>query len=253
MNPTTDLTPETIERLTSFLESPDRPKGTLGYVGLRGYLFAIANAPRFVPPSEWLHRIFGPNGREEMIWDGEEAVQLISTGFMAVWNDVARDPEEADEPAKTGDGPATDELLLNRLIGGDSADEAVRRDWCAGFQVGWELVESSWEDALEGVADEHVRWFNVCQLCIRYFADPEAHWADSEVSEEERGQRAERMNEIFPTALRSYARLGRVLHRKNAERRSSGLQRPVRVEKGPGRNDPCPCGSGKKYKKCCLH
>lgn len=27
--------------------------------------------------------------------------------------------------------------------------------------------------------------------------------------------------------------------------------RPVRVEK-IGRNDPCPCGSGKKYKKCCA-
>ncbi|MCQ2553745.1 MAG: preprotein translocase subunit SecA [Clostridia bacterium] len=26
---------------------------------------------------------------------------------------------------------------------------------------------------------------------------------------------------------------------------------PVRVEKKPGRNDPCPCGSGKKYKNCC--
>ncbi len=26
------------------------------------------------------------------------------------------------------------------------------------------------------------------------------------------------------------------------------------VRSGPkiGRNDPCPCGSGKKYKKCCL-
>jgi len=23
--------------------------------------------------------------------------------------------------------------------------------------------------------------------------------------------------------------------------------------RGVGRNDPCPCGSGKKYKKCCLH
>jgi uncharacterized protein YecA (UPF0149 family) len=22
--------------------------------------------------------------------------------------------------------------------------------------------------------------------------------------------------------------------------------------KEPGRNDPCPCGSGLKYKKCCL-
>jgi preprotein translocase subunit SecA len=27
-------------------------------------------------------------------------------------------------------------------------------------------------------------------------------------------------------------------------------QEPVRVEKAPGRNDPCPCGSGKKFKQC---
>ncbi|MDR3378349.1 MAG: SEC-C metal-binding domain-containing protein, partial [Verrucomicrobiae bacterium] len=26
---------------------------------------------------------------------------------------------------------------------------------------------------------------------------------------------------------------------------------PVRAVRKPGRNDPCPCGSGKKYKKCC--
>ncbi len=28
-------------------------------------------------------------------------------------------------------------------------------------------------------------------------------------------------------------------------------QEPIHVEKTVGRNDPCPCGSGKKYKKCC--
>jgi len=27
---------------------------------------------------------------------------------------------------------------------------------------------------------------------------------------------------------------------------------PSKVEKKIGRNDPCPCGSGKKHKKCCL-
>ncbi|MBC8042312.1 MAG: preprotein translocase subunit SecA [Rhizobacter sp.] len=27
-------------------------------------------------------------------------------------------------------------------------------------------------------------------------------------------------------------------------------QQPIRVTKAPGRNDPCPCGSGKKYKNC---
>lgn len=25
----------------------------------------------------------------------------------------------------------------------------------------------------------------------------------------------------------------------------------ARAAEHPGRNDPCPCGSGKKYKKCC--
>jgi len=26
---------------------------------------------------------------------------------------------------------------------------------------------------------------------------------------------------------------------------------PLQAKTEPGRNDPCPCGSGKKYKKCC--
>ncbi|NLV51002.1 MAG: hypothetical protein GXY20_09970 [Clostridiales bacterium] len=28
-------------------------------------------------------------------------------------------------------------------------------------------------------------------------------------------------------------------------------KQPVKVGKKPGRNEPCPCGSGKKYKYCC--
>jgi hypothetical protein len=28
---------------------------------------------------------------------------------------------------------------------------------------------------------------------------------------------------------------------------------PIRTEPKIGRNDPCPCGSGKKYKKCCMN
>ena len=35
--------------------------------------------------------------------------------------------------------------------------------------------------------------------------------------------------------------------------RGDGSERPhpARHKEKPGRNDPCPCGSGKKYKKCC--
>ncbi|MDK2868264.1 MAG: preprotein translocase subunit SecA, partial [Clostridiales bacterium] len=30
----------------------------------------------------------------------------------------------------------------------------------------------------------------------------------------------------------------------------SGGKKPFKADKKVGRNDPCPCGSGKKYKKC---
>jgi preprotein translocase subunit SecA len=36
-----------------------------------------------------------------------------------------------------------------------------------------------------------------------------------------------------------------------AEEVAPGKPKPVKVGKKVGRNDPCPCGSGKKYKKCC--
>jgi uncharacterized protein YecA (UPF0149 family) len=39
---------------------------------------------------------------------------------------------------------------------------------------------------------------------------------------------------------------------RNAQKQSNMLQNiPVVNENKVGRNDPCPCGSGKKYKKCC--
>ncbi|MGB0743557.1 MAG: SEC-C metal-binding domain-containing protein [Opitutales bacterium] len=40
--------------------------------------------------------------------------------------------------------------------------------------------------------------------------------------------------------------------RRELFERSFAAQQPVRKAPKVGRNDPCPCGSGKKYKKCCL-
>ena len=36
------------------------------------------------------------------------------------------------------------------------------------------------------------------------------------------------------------------------EQASGSSKEPMKSEQKIGRNDPCPCGSGKKYKKCCL-
>jgi hypothetical protein len=40
--------------------------------------------------------------------------------------------------------------------------------------------------------------------------------------------------------------------RRHAEANRARSQRLENPFKGVGRNDPCPCGSGKKFKKCCL-
>jgi hypothetical protein len=40
--------------------------------------------------------------------------------------------------------------------------------------------------------------------------------------------------------------------RREAEANRARSQRLENPFKGVGRNDPCPCGSGKKFKKCCL-
>ena len=38
---------------------------------------------------------------------------------------------------------------------------------------------------------------------------------------------------------------------RHAQQATRGVTAPRHVEQKVGRNDPCPCGSGKKYKKCC--
>jgi preprotein translocase subunit SecA len=52
------------------------------------------------------------------------------------------------------------------------------------------------------------------------------------------------------------ARLEAERKRREEAVRNVQMQRPVRQIKkegtGPGRNEPCPCGSGQKYKKCCF-
>ena len=49
-----------------------------------------------------------------------------------------------------------------------------------------------------------------------------------------------------------------VLQQREAQIKAIGetlwlpVRKPVRATPKPRRNDPCPCGSGRKYKKCCL-
>ena len=69
--------------------------------------------------------------------------------------------------------------------------------------------------------------------------------------------REETIRRMFLVQLRSNQEVKRekVAKETSASGTPDGTvkQQPVRKDKKVGPNDPCPCGSGKKYKKCCMH
>jgi preprotein translocase subunit SecA len=68
--------------------------------------------------------------------------------------------------------------------------------------------------------------------------------------------REETVQRLFAMQIRPAQQVQRtrVAKETGASGTSDGTvkQQPVKVQKKAGPNDPCPCGSGKKYKKCCM-
>ncbi|WP_316247537.1 SEC-C metal-binding domain-containing protein [Rossellomorea aquimaris] len=60
------------------------------------------------------------------------------------------------------------------------------------------------------------------------------------------------MNGIVHPKLTQWKSLIEEVEKHSLDEQPLLVTQPVQTEDKVGRNDPCPCGSGKKYKKCCL-
>jgi uncharacterized protein YecA (UPF0149 family) len=70
----------------------------------------------------------------------------------------------------------------------------------------------------------------------------------------EAGARARNVWQVSRTSHDQVGQFEMDARQRAAAAAPQGEQKPktIRLEKPKvGRNDPCPCGSGKKYKKCC--
>ncbi|MGH9527348.1 MAG: SEC-C metal-binding domain-containing protein, partial [Terriglobales bacterium] len=67
---------------------------------------------------------------------------------------------------------------------------------------------------------------------------------------EEEAEEAERMREYERQMARRRERQARDLHFSGGDGSGTAVQQVIRTAAKVGRNDPCPCGSGKKYKRC---
>jgi preprotein translocase subunit SecA len=115
------------------------------------------------------------------------------------------------------------------------------------------------QDMMDRIEDETIRWLFFMQRTEAPAAEQVPHpelWADDE---EETAPEPEPVA-VSQAAQNSVMDLTRNIQRKKEKEmaalqfiggEASSPQQPKIAQKTAGRNDPCPCGSGKKYKKCC--
>jgi len=119
------------------------------------------------------------------------------------------------------------------------------------FFQGHDWLMEMWEHYTPDELDEEL---GSSLMIMSFFSDrklADAHYRETGKSRKLSQEKfATTMLEMFEAAMRSYAHLGRSIQTVLAGRGQAGS--PYVEEEKIGRNDPCPCGSGKKYKKCCL-
>ena len=123
-------------------------------------------------------------------------------------------------------------LFLEREAEGKT--NTIVDEWCEGFLRGINL----WGP----LAAADAALTEDCIQVIRLFAT-EAGFAQLETMDE---------NEIIAQQQLIEPAVRR-LFRHFFEQRKQASAPYIRDNLKVGRNDPCPCGSGKKYKRCCLH
>ena len=229
--------------LEKFLDSPERPDGTLRFHELQGFLFAIASSPETISPSEWLPII---SNDEDIGFRDEKEAQQILNDVMALYNAVNTAVLERSDALPLG-------CEFGENVFGNFSEEASISQWSRGFMIGHDWLSEVWDEYLPDEMDKEcgstvmvLSFFSSRQLAEAYFKDGNPRSRKSKKSFEEF---AETVREFFPSALSSYAHLGRTIFEVLMQDEAARDQ-PTPSTK-VGRNDPCPCGSGKKYKKCC--
>ncbi len=226
------------KKLAELLSLAADPDEALNLEGLHGFLFGLAITPDIVKPSEWLPFVFG----EEMLaFDNEKKAERLFECLFSVYDRFIDEREV---------GTLKFPFNFDKL----ALDDMPRvRDWAdglflvLGLRPGiWGLRDGQYEKMLE--RQEGPAWAAavVSAVGLPEVLDEAGDEDGVEVTEEEKGQLYLKMFDQLPDAVAT-------LMEHAGKRRHLRLvpqMAPLRVEK-IGRNDPCPCGSGKKYKKCC--
>ena len=202
---------------------------------LDGFIAGLLVCPDLIKPGEWLPIVWSRDSTErEPAFDNLDHVNRVLGLIMEHYNGVARTLME--RPDRYSPLFAIDER------NGDVLWEL----WIGGFDKAVKLRPAAWQRLLHTDADTATAMRGMLTLVDIASGDHQVPRKDSDA--------------LTTTAPDSIARWivtlneWRIANYHPMQGTVPMPQPPFTSTRKIGRNDPCPCGSGKKYKRCCgLH
>ena len=231
------LSEEEYEALDQFLLSLEYDEAIFCVSELDGFFTAVVSGPITIPPSQWLQTIWG--GQENSpIWDSEEEFQHILELLMRHMNSTAAVLMEAPMDFEA--------CFMERIVEGKRY--TIVDEWCEGYMKGVALCPDRW-DKMPCAREDYLA--PMLMFTFEHGAEQREKLSEEEV--------VFWQGQVEPAARRIHAywleqRGGSAtpqFHMPMLPTSAANDEPFIRAEPKVSRNDPCPCGSGKKYKKCC--
>jgi uncharacterized protein len=224
------LTATEFERLSGVLGRFDN-EHPMNLEQLDGFLAALICGPEIVPPSEYLPVICGDDMVLEDSFGAQSVLQDFLSLIMRHWNVIA-------DTLHSGD------VFLPLLLE-DQSGTTHANDWAKGFLRGMELRKTDWAALLND--EKHGGWIvPIFALAHEHNPNPEMRPYKEAISAEDREKLIVGVA-AGVTGIYRYFEAQRLVEGQPFDNTTTFR----RAEPKIGRNDPCPCGSGKKFKQCC--
>lgn len=223
------LSEEEFEELDQFLLYLDVEEGmTLDM--LDGFLHAIAIGPETVMPSQWLPKVWGREDGGMMppaddIDQVNRLVGLVMRHFNSIVFGFGQRPQFV-EPLRS---------TVQYASAGEFDDAEM---WAHGFCEGINLNRAAWQPLLNDPQGK--RWYEPIGLLGEDDFSPDQDALTR--TPEQRQVLAQKIEDCLKQIHAFWLPLRHAINER---------QQAQRLSNKVGRNEPCPCGSGKKFKKCC--
>ncbi len=196
---------------------------------LDGFLTALATAPVMLASSVWLPKVWGASEKDEPNVDNSVQRERITSLIMRHMSNLVVNLQQ---------DPDCCEPIFDSAVYPESPREYVDGElWAYGFMTAINLQREDWQAAF---ADPEIMEI----LRPIYLLGTENLTEDEEALIETPEQREE-LSHLVPASVAGLYRFWTPVRRAVTD---PALRREMPKI---GRNEKCPCGSGRKYKKCC--